>query len=77
MSFAARQRQLMDRLRWAPTRGPKRQALLAQLQQLVRDELRREISGAKDRRLDLFDRTPVNPPPAAYQRPGREPYWMM
>lgn len=77
MSFAARQRQLIERLRWAPMRGPRHAALLAELQQLVRDELRREISGVREARPDLFNPDPVNPPPARYERPRREPYWMM
>lgn len=69
MSFAARQRQLIERLRWAPMRGPRRAALLA--------ELHREVSGVREPRLDLPNPDPVNPPPVSYERPRREPYWTM
>lgn len=47
MSFAARQQELVQRLQWAPTRGPRRQALLDELRALVRDELRREVATAR------------------------------
>lgn len=77
MSFAARQRQLMDLLRWAPTRGPKRQALIAELQQLVRDELKRETTQPVRRQApDLFETRSM---PAEDDPRGRrrQPYWMM
>lgn len=66
MTFAARQRELVERLRWAPLRGPRRQALLDELRALVRDELQREIHAPR-------------PDPSrsqSYQRPARPYYWL-
>ncbi len=77
MNFAARQRELMECLHWAPSRGPKRQALLAQLRLLVRDELQREVAaGASSAQL-------AAPPPQLRLEPptqpslyAHEPYWI-
>lgn len=57
MTFAARQRELKERLQWAPSRGPKRRAVLDELRALVRDELKRELVPA------------VEAPPAATEAP--------
>lgn len=65
MSFAARQRQLAERLRWAPTRGPRREALLEELRALVRDELRREVEMQQ----------PTMPQARPYRRAPRPFYW--
>lgn len=70
MTFAARQRQLVERLQWGPTRGPRRQALLAELRALVRDELQREI------RAQLEAAPPPSAATQSYQRPPRPPYWL-
>lgn len=70
MTFAARQRQLVERLQWGPTRGPRRQALLAELRALVRDELQREIRAS-------IEETPQAPPATqSYQRRPRPHYWL-
>jgi hypothetical protein len=81
MSYAARRRLLLDRLTWAPSRGPKRRALIAELRQLVRDELQREVSVSADRQpRDLFDPPSivavpdtVTPEARLYPEP---PYWV-
>lgn len=64
MSFVARQQELMQRLQWAPTRGPRRQALLDELRDLVRDELEREIAAKSEA------------PTQSYQRRPRPHYWL-
>lgn len=66
MSFTSRQQELMQRLQWAPTRGPRRQALLDELRALVTDELRREVTGAQPER-----RSSAEP----YRRAARPFYW--
>lgn len=87
MTFAARRRVLMDRLRWAPTRGPKRRALLEELRNLVREELEREVAAAtQESCADLFDlpateeraspEEEISPVPPAEPYGGRTPYWI-
>lgn len=89
MSFASRRRLLMDRLHWAPTRGPKRRALLDELRGLVREELEREIAAAGEPPADLFESAADDAPPEDSASPeedgepvsragpyAREPYWV-
>ncbi len=67
MSFLTRQRELVQRLQWAPSRGPRRQALLAELRSLVTEELRREVT--TPRQPDLLDHAQT------YRRQPRPFYW--
>lgn len=90
MTFAECQLALQVKLAGAPSRGPKRKAILDELRQLVTEELRAELGRQRDdaaivptgdpqhppRPADLFDsdRQPETPPFDPYG--SRGPYWI-
>lgn len=74
VNFAARQAELKERLQWAPSRGPKRRAVLDELRALVRDELARELASAGEPHPAASDDEPSAPEePRLY---ARQPYWI-